>query len=478
MSRHTKLAVLPSLLLAACAASGPRAGRADRGDAPPNVVIVFTDDQGWGDLGANGGTGVLTPNLDRLAAAGVRLTDFYVTQPVCSASRAGLLTGCYPNRIGITGALGPGSRNGLHEAETTLAEVCKSRGYATAIFGKWHLGHHPEFLPTRHGFDHFYGIPYSNDMWPFHPENPAAWVDLPTIEGETTVGFNTDQRRFTTDFTDRAVEFIADNAARPFFLYVAHPMPHVPLHVSPEGDGRTGMGLYADVIAAIDVSVGRILDALAEHRIADDTLVIFTSDNGPWLSYGDHAGTTGGLREGKGTTFEGGVRVPFIARFPGRIPAGTVCREPVMTIDILPTVARLIGAELPERRIDGLDVWPLFTGEPGARSPHAALFFYYNRNDLEAVRSGRWKLHFPHGYRSMIGREPGSGGIPGKYDYSVRTELALFDLETDVSEARDVAAAHPAVVARLKALADEMRADLGDQLTETPASGAREPGLH
>ena len=447
-----------------------------RGERPPNVVIVFTDDQGWADIGVQGAQGFRTPNLDRIAAEGVRLTDFYVAQPVCSASRAALLTGCYPNRIGISGALGPAARHGIHADEVTLGELCRSRGYATAHFGKWHLGHLPEFLPTRHGFDEYYGIPYSNDMWPYHPESPDAWGDLPTIEGESVVGYNTDQNRFTGDFTARAVSFIERCGDEPFFVYLAHPMPHVPLHASTAFRGRSAHGLYGDVIEEIDASVGAILDALERTGNARRTLVLFASDNGPWLSSGDHAGSTGPLREGKGTTFEGGVRVPFLAWWPGRIPAGRVSAEPAMTIDVLPTLAGLLGAPLPERPIDGRDIWPILAGEPGARSPHEALFFYYHGNDLEALRSGRWKLHFPHGYRSMAGRSPGTGGIPGKYDHGARTGLELYDLETDIGESTNVASEHPEVVAELVARADAMRADLGDDLKEVAPNGAREPG--
>jgi arylsulfatase A-like enzyme len=457
--------------------------------APPNIVLIFTDDQGYGDVGVYGAVGFSTPNLDRMAAEGLRFTDFYVAQPVCSASRAALLTGCYPNRVGISGALGPGARHGIHDRETTLAELCWSRGYATAIYGKWHLGHRPEFLPPRHGFDDYYGTPYSNDMWPLHPDYvnlPAdtekrkrGYPDLPLIEGDRIVDpvvTAEDQKQFTRGFTERAVAFIDAHADGPFFVYLAHPMPHVPLYVSDAFADRSGAGLYGDVMSEIDWSVGRILETLERHGIGDRTLVIFTTDNGPWLSYGDHAGSAGPLREGKGTTFEGGVRVPCIMRSPGTVPAGQVCREPLMTIDILPTVAALIGAKLPGHTIDGRDASPLVRGEPGARSPQEAYFFYYRRNDLEAVRSGRWKLHFPHAYRSMEGREPGSGGTPGKYDYGRRTQLELYDLRADIGETTNVAADHPDVVDRLVKLADEMRRDLGDKLAEVEATGARPPG--
>ncbi|MHC5023117.1 MAG: sulfatase family protein [Planctomycetota bacterium] len=453
---------------------------------PPNVVIIFADDLGYGDLGVYGATEIQTPHLDRMAAEGMRLTSFYVAQPVCSASRCALLTGCYPNRLGITGALGPGSRRGLQDAETTLAEICQSRGYATAVFGKWHLGHHEPFLPSKHGFDEFYGIPYSNDMWPLHPDyvhlppdaagRKRGFPPLPLFESDRIVkeGITAeDQRQFTRSFTMRAVEFIERHADERFFVYVAHPMPHVPLYASSEFDGRTGRGMYADVIAEIDWSAGTILEALRRLDIDDETLVIFTSDNGPWLSYGDHAGTTGPLREGKGTTFEGGVRVPCIMRWRGTITGGRVCDEPLMTIDILPTIATLLRAPPPTLPIDGRDASRLLLGAPGATSPQEAYFFYYHRNDLEAVRSGRWKLHLPHRYRTMDGRTPGTGGTPGPYDGSRSTGLELYDLHADIGETNDVAADHPEVVDRLMKLVQSMRADLGDDLSEVKPTGRR-----
>ena len=293
----------------------------------PNIVLIFTDDQGYGDVGCYGAKGFRTPNLDRLAKEGVRFTDFHVSQPVCSASRASLMTGCYANRIGIHGALGPNARHGIHADETTIAEVCKSRGYATGMVGKWHLGHHPQFLPTRHGFDSYFGLPYSNDMWPHHPEaKKGTYPKLPLIENETIIDADVtpeDQPNLTTQYTERAVKFIRASAGKPFFLYVAHSMPHVPLFVSNRHKGKSQQGLYGDVIEEIDWSVGEILKALDESKLADNTLVLFTCDNGPWLSYGNHGGSAGGLREGKGTVWEGGHRVPFIARWPGKIPAGS-----------------------------------------------------------------------------------------------------------------------------------------------------------
>jgi arylsulfatase A-like enzyme len=438
---------------------------------PPNVVMIYADDMGYGDVGCYGAKGWTTPNLDRMAKEGVRFTDFYVAQAVCSASRTALLTGCYPNRLGILGALGPASKVGISDREKTIAQVLKPRGYATAIYGKWHLGHHPKFLPTRHGFDDYFGLPYSNDMWPRHPT--AKFPALPLIEGEKTIETNPDQSKLTTWYTERAVAFIAKNRDRPFFLYLPHSMPHVPIFVSDRHKGKSKQGLYGDVIMELDWSVGQVLAALEKHGLDRNTLVMFSSDNGPWLSYGEHAGTTAGLREGKGTSFEGGIREPFIARWPGHIPPGTVCRQPAMTIDILPTVAQLAGAKLPEHLIDGKDIWGLMSGE-AKESPHQALYFWWDRS-LEAVRSGKWKLHFPHAYRSLAGKPGGRGGKPAAY-ITAKTPLALFDLEADPDETKNVAESHPDLVKKLEALAEKAREDLGDQATKRKGKGVRQPG--
>jgi arylsulfatase A-like enzyme len=444
--------------------------RAQESAATPNLVLIFADDLGYGDIGCYGSKNP-TPNIDRLAAEGIRFTDFYVGQAVCTASRAALLTGCYPNRIGLLGALAPGAPTGINGEETTLAEVFKSRGYATAIFGKWHLGDAPEFLPTRHGFDEYYGLPYSNDMWPKHPSH-KGWPDLPLIEGEKVIERNPDQSKLTTEYTRRAVDFIERSKDRPFFLYVPHTMPHVPLFVSDKHDGASGLGRYGDVIQEIDWSVGQIMEALKRHKLDERTLVIFTSDNGPWLSYGDHGGSAGPLREGKGTTFEGGIRVPCVMRWPQRIDAGTVCRAPAATIDLLPTLAKFIGAERPvDRIIDGKDISGLITGG-SSESPHEALFFYWQRQ-LQAVRSGRWKLHLPHPYTHV--EKGGSGGKPEKSS-RLSIELALFDLEKDPGETTNVAAAHPEVVQRLQKLADAAREDLGDTAADREGKNVRPPG--
>ena len=457
------------------------------GQSTPNIVVIFMDDLGYADIGPFGGDRTLTPNLNRMAEEGRRFTDFYVSQAVCSASRTSLLTGCYNVRVGIQGALGPASKIGIHENETTLGELCRQKNYATACFGKWHLGHHPQFLPLQNGFDEYFGLPYSNDMWPFHPEimhlpmeeRLRHWPHLPLIDGNSIVNPHVtadDQKQLTTQYTERAVSFIDRNAERPFLLYLAHSMVHVPLFVSNKYAGKSGKGLFSDVLMEIDWSVGQILEALKRNNLDQNTLVMFTSDNGPWLSYGDHAGSAKPLREGKGTMFDGGCRVPFLARWPGKIPANSTCTEPAMTIDILPTVARLIGAELPNHKIDGKDIWPLLSGEAGAKSPQEAYYLYWGHN-LHAVRSGQWKLHLPHDYRTLHNRPGGTGGIPVKYD-SDQISLSLFDLETDRAEATNVADQHPDIVARLQALVRLAQTELGegkqDGTGQRPAGVLRE----
>lgn len=471
MSRSSWLLSFSALALLAIGAT-PRAQAAHE-QRLPNIVIIFADDQGYADLGTFGAQGYETPNIDAMAAEGRRFTNFYCAQAVCSASRCALLTGCYPNRLSISGALNPKSTHGLHHDETTLAEVCKQRGYATAIYGKWHLGHHPEFLPVHHGFDDYYGLPYSNDMWPYHPEN-RSFPALPMIEDDRVVDADVtadEQTQLTTSYTERAVQFIDQNKDRPFFLYVPHSMPHVPLFTSDKFKGRSQQGAYGDVIMEIDWSVGQIRQALERHGLTDNTLVVYTTDNGPWLSYGNHAGSAGPLREGKGTAWEGGVRVPAIMCWPGTIPAGTVCDEPLMTIDLLPTVAGLLDVKLDASRpIDGLDAWAVISGQEGAESPHEALYFYWG-SDLHAVRSGKWKLHFPHAYRSLEG-EAGKDGTPSRYVMK-ETGLALYDLDADMGETTNLAEQHPEVVERLTALADTIRAELGDKATQRKGTGVR-----
>jgi len=478
-----------SLVLHAGAAEAAAPGR------PPNIVLVFTDDQGYADVGCFGARDFQTPNLDRMAAEGTRFTSFCVAQAVCTASRAALMTGCYANRVSMSGALNHTSRTGIHPDEVLLPEICKSRGYATAIFGKWHLGTLSEFGPLRNGFDEYLGIPYSNDNSKYHPiirDMPP----LPLYDGEKVVETDPDQSQFTRRFTERAVRFIEANKGRPFFLYVPHVMPHVPIFASEKFRGRSRLGLYGDVVEEIDWSVGEILAALGKHGLDEKTLVIFTSDNGPFLSYGDHAGSAAPLREGKLTTFEGGIRTPCIMRWPGKIPAGRVCDELVSSIDLLPTIAALVGADLPPRPIDGKDAWPLLAGREDVATPHEA-FYYYAGRELQALRSGRWKLHFPHEYLTVAGppgrdgkpanfenlkpksiQQSGIHGIASRHGYEVRRiGLALYDLEADPGETRNLAGEHPEIVARLLQLAEAARADLGDALTRREGTGVRPAGM-
>ncbi|HPA18872.1 MAG TPA: sulfatase [Verrucomicrobiae bacterium] len=475
---HVRWTLL-ALLLSSFVAPAPAT------DRPPNFVIIYIDDMGYADIGPFGARAYKTPNLDRLAKEGRVFTDFYVSQAVCSASRAALMTGCHSVRIGILGALGPQSRSGIGQEEITLGEIAKQKGYATACFGKWHLGHLRQFLPLQHGFDEYFGLPYSNDMWPYHPgvrqlpmeERLKKWPHLPLIEGNDIkipqVG-DAEQNQLTTWYTQHAVAFIEKNKGRPFLLYVPHSMVHVPLHVSDKFRDKSGAGLFGDVVMEVDWSVGQIVEALRRTGLDRDTCVVFASDNGPWLSYGDHAGSALPLREGKGTMFDGGCRVPCIMWWPGKIPAGTTCREPAMTIDILPTIAGLIGAKLPDHKIDGLDIWPLMCGRENARSPHEFLSFYWGES-LEAVRSGNWKLHFPHKYRTLGGKPGGAGGIPVEYA-TAQIGLSLFDLAKDPGETTDVAAQHPDVVRHLEASAGQIRQDLGDKALKIRGTGIRACG--
>ncbi len=453
-----------------CVPTAGRGLRFGRRRRPPNIVLVVTDDQGYADIGCYGARDFETPSLDRLAAEGVRFTNYCVAQAVCSASRASLLTGCYPNRIGLLHALMPWAENGIAAGETTVAELLKTRGYVCGVFGKWHLGHHRKFLPLQHGFDEYFGLPYSNDMWPLEYDGQPVAADSwkvkypfpPLIEGNEKVGevrtFQ-DQDRLTSLYTERAVGFIDRNHDRPFFLYLPHSMPHVPLGVSDRFRGQSRQGLYGDVIMEIDASLGEILGTLERHGIAETTLVLFTSDNGPWLNFGNHAGSAGPLREGKGTIWEGGVRVPFIARWPGVIPAGAVCGRLAASMDILPTVATVAGAPLPARRIDGVNILPLLLGDPQA-APRREFYYYYG-TDLKAVRRDRWKLHLPHLDQTYEGFTPGRDRWPGSTGRAA-TGLELYDLEADIGERRNVAAEHPEVVRRLRELATAAWLDLGD----------------
>lgn len=461
---------LKALTAGAAALSVPSCRSGTSEPRPPNIVLIFIDDLGYADVGCYGARGYETPNLDRMAKEGLRFSSFYVSQAVCSASRASLLTGCYTNRVSIYGALGPFAKIGIHENEETIADVLKKKGYAAAVFGKWHLGHHRQFLPLQHGFDEYLGLPYSNDMWPIDydgkpasPEkNKASYPFPPLIDGNEIVKeIRTleDQDMLTTWYTERAVQFIEKNRNRPFFLYVPHTMVHVPLGVSDKFRGKSEQGMYGDVVMEIDWSVGEILKTLSKHGLEKNTLVVFTSDNGPWLNFGNHAGSAGPFREGKGTSWEGGVRMPCIMRWPGIIPEGKLCDKMASTMDLLPTFAAIAGAALPEHKIDGIDIMPLLQGREGAE-PRTHLFYYYGRQ-LQCVREGKWKLHFPHSYRSYEGVEPGMDGINGPYARG-ETGYELYDLENDIGERNDVYDRHPEVVERLKALAESAREELGD----------------
>lgn len=443
----------------------------------PNIIIIFTDDQGYHDVGCFGADDISTPNLDQMATEGVKLTHFYAAQAVCTASRAALLTGCYPNRIGMHQAFMPNNSKGIHPNEMTIAEMLKPKGYATAIFGKWHLGDHQKFLPNQHGFDEYFGIPYSNDMWPFHPQQGPIFDfgPLPLYEQNTIIDTLEDQTMLTTQITERSVAFIEKNKEQPFFLYIAHPQPHVPLFVSDKFKDKSGRGLYGDVIMEIDWSVGEVLKALKKNGLDDNTLVIFTSDNGPWLSYGEHSGSAYPLREGKGTAWEGGQREPCILRFPGRLPAGKTIPTPIMAIDVLPTLAALTQSPLPHHPIDGKNIWSILAGET-TESPQEAYFFYYKINELHGVRYGKWKLYFPHTYRTMNGRSGGKGGFPADYEQIEMTEIELYDLENDERETKNVAAQNPEIVSQIKVLAEEMREKLGDSLTDKEGRENREVG--
>ncbi len=434
----------------------------------PNFILIFVDDQGYQDLGCFGSPDIRTPHIDRMGAEGMRFTDFYSADSVCTPSRAALMTGCYPKRVGGLGVLFPRNSHGLNPEETTIADMLKQSGYRTACVGKWHLGHLPEFLPTSQGFDSYYGIPYSNDMtiaddmklseelllregvtretiW----QKKKDWV--PLMRNEEVIEYPVDQNTVTRRFTQQAVSFIKQNADAPFFLYLAHTMPHVPLFATPEFEGRSAAGLYGDCIEEIDWSTGEIVRSVREAGIAEKTMILYTSDNGPWhfkanatdKVRGNLNRRTGGsalpLRGYKFQQWEGGMRVPAVMWWPGRIPAGEVCAEVAGTIDVLPTFAALSGASLPTKKIDGKSIVPLIEGRPGASTPHAAYFYR-----TEAVRCGHWKLK---------GNE-------------------LFNLSSDISEAVDMAAQHPEIVARLKRVLDAHTAELA--AAARPFGGTKE----
>tara|TARA_B100000927_G_scaffold290275_1_gene288719 strand:- start:649 stop:2019 length:1371 start_codon:yes stop_codon:yes gene_type:complete len=404
---------------------------------PPNFIIIFTDDQGFEDIGCFGSPKIKTPNLDKLAAEGRKFTSFYSANSVCSPSRASLLTGCYPVRISIPGVLFPRHEIGLNPDEITIADLLKSKGYATSCIGKWHIGHKPKFLPTRQGFDSYYGIPYSNDMTIDPEANLAADIKLregftldrirnekpkkdfvPLMRNEEVIEYPCDQTTLTQRYTEEAVKFIEENKNKPFFLYLPHTMPHIPLFASEKFKGKSERGLYGDTIEEIDWSVGEIMKSLRDNNLDKNTLVIYTSDNGPWKLKGGRGGSAHPLRGFKFQTYEGGMRVPCIMHWKGKVPAGSSCDEIAATIDLLPTIAGLSGAEMPnDRTIDGKDIWPLIAGKKGAQTPHK-IYFFYKGNKLESARQGKWKL-----------RRSGKNSQP----------VELYDLASDISESKNLA---------------------------------------
>ena len=425
----------------------------------PNVVIIFLDDAGWGDFRPFAKTPYPTPHVESLAASGTRYTQFYVPQAVCSASRSVLLSGCYPGRTKVFGAHGPNG-HGLDPKFATMAEMLKGNGYATAHYGKWHCGDKPETRPLARGFEKHAGLMYSNDMWRFHPVNPKHWGKFPLQfwdNGKVKIEdvSKNDQKYLTKWATENSVNFIKENKDKPFFVYMAHSMPHVPLFCSPEFEGKSGAGLYGDVIMEIDWSVGQIEKALKEAGVADNTIIIFSSDNGPWIVYGERAGKTP-FREAKGTSFDGGIRSPLIVKFPGKIKAGATSETAFCTVDMLPTIAHLTGSKLPQNEIDGKNVWNLMTGESSA-NPHVYYPFSNGRN-FEGVISGngKWKFHIPHGYRSVA--TYGKGGFSGTYKKGTKIGYALFDMKNDPYEKNNVIDKYPEVAAKMKALAEKHKA--------------------
>ena len=451
----------------------------------PNVILIMMDDLGYGDLGVYGASQYQTPNLDKMAKEGVRFTHFLSAQAVCSASRAGLLTGCYPNRIGIAGALFPNSKVGINAEEETIAELLKANGYRTGIFGKWHLGDRKEFLPLQHGFDEYVGIPYSNDMWPVHydgtrPENNSKKIhpELPIIRGNEAASYIKtldDQAQITQLLTKESIQFIEKNKDQPFFLYFPNPMPHVPINASSAFKGKSKLGLYGDVMMEMDWSVGQILQTLKRLKLDENTIVIFTSDNGPWQNFGNHAGSTGGLREAKGTSFEGGQRVPFIVQWKGHIPEGQVQSGLASNIDVLPTLCAITKSPLPKKKIDGVNIQALIQGNTEAE-PRKIFYYYYRANNLEAVRQGTWKLVFAHPGRTHEGFLPGQDGFPGPLREDFPFKQALYDLRRDPGERYDMSEKYPEKLAELQALGNQARAEIGDDLLKIKGAENRTVG--
>lgn len=458
----------------------------------PNIIVIFMDDMGYGDLGVTGALDYETPVLDAMANKGIRFTNFLVPQAVCSASRSALLTGNYPNRMGIQGAYGPNVKKGLASEEITLADMLKSKGYATQMIGKWHLGNEPQFLPTKQGFDHYLGLPYSNDMWPVEfdgsPSKPGSQYSrypvLPLLKiangqeiPDTIRKIKTleDQATLTSTYTHAAVDFIQAHKKKPFFLYLAHSMTHVPIAASERFRGSSKQGLFGDVMHEVDWSMQEILKTLKQNKIEDNTLIVFTSDNGPWLNFGNHNGSSAGFREGKGAGWEGGVRVPCILYWPKQIKQGRINNHLSSSMDIFASIAELVGYDQHPHKIDGISF--LSTIYNAKAGPHRdRMYYYYNRNDLEAVRLDNWKLVFPHQYRSYEEVMPADNGFAGKYNSKRTTELELYDLRRDPGERYNVITMYPEIKEKLLQIAEEAREDLGDDLTKRAGKNRRPVG--
>ncbi len=430
----------------------------------PNFVIILIDDMGYGDIGPFGSKLNATPNLDRMEQEGMKLTSFYGA-PVCTPSRAQILTGCYAKRVSLPDVIFPACPSGLSPKEHTVADLLRAQGYATMAVGKWHVGDQREFLPTQHGFNHFFGLPYSNDMG-LHPNatgREGTYPPLPLLSDKNVIEAPVDQDQLTARYTERAIQFIKDNQSHSFFLYLAHTAVHVPLHPGAAFRGKSGNGLYGDWVEEVDWSVGQVLKTLKELNLDTNTLVLFTSDNGPWLLQGKNGGVAEPLRGGKATTWEGGMREPTLAWWPGKVPAHTVCDAVASEMDVLPTFTKLAGGEVPtDNKIDGKDIWPLLSGQ-SKTSPHEALY-YFNSLRLQAVRSGPWKLAIA---------PQGTGRGNNVLTPATFNKPRLYNLDTDIGEQTDVAAEHPEVVARLQDLIRQMDDDLG-RTKDGP--GVRPPG--
>ncbi len=424
----------------------------------PNFVFILADDLGYGDLGCFGSKDLRTPVLDQMAADGVKLTSFYAA-PVCTPSRTSIMTGCYPIRVGLgNGVLFPYSKTGISSEETTISQLLKARGYATAIIGKWHLGHQEKFLPQQHGFDYHFGTPYSNDMNRNHYKTPEFIAPpLPLLRNGELIEQDPNQAELTRRYAEESVAFMKRNKEKPFFLYITPNMPHLPLAASDKFRGKSKRGIYGDAVEELDWGVGEILRGIRELGLEKDTLVFFTSDNGPAQVAKPDNGSAGPLRGRKASTWEGGMREPTIARWPGTIPAGTVRSEITSTMDVLPTLAKLAGAAKPKSRIDGVDIFPVLEGKVGAKPPRDT-FYYYSVDRLQAVRNGKWKLHVD---RPDLKQE----GLP-----------LLYDLEADIGETTNVAGGNPEVVGRLQKIAEIARQDLGDLATGVKGNGIRPVG--